>query len=111
MELTDDVVRPLMRAGADALAFNSPMSADRAADIVERILAGGGCSVVDLGCGRGTLVRMLCSRAGTITAVGVDSDADVVAAASEVAAVEGLSDRLRYEVGDVLGFGWLRLHR
>ena len=89
-----------MRAGADALAFNAPMSADRAQAIVAATVSPGARSVVDLGCGRGTLLRMLSSRHPTVRAVGVDSEPGVIAAAGALAASEGLSDRLSYELGD-----------
>ena len=100
MELTDEVVGPFMRAGADALDFNAPMSAHRAHAIIDATVAPGARSVVDLGCGRGTLLRMLSSRHPTVRAVGVDSEPGVIAAASALAASEGLSDRLSYELGD-----------
>jgi len=58
-----------------------------------------GRSVLELGCGRGELAAELAS-AGAARVTGVDLSPDNVAAARQMAAEDGLSDRVEFRVGN-----------
>jgi trans-aconitate 2-methyltransferase len=72
-------------------------------ELVARIGATEPEFVTDLGCGPGELTADLCARWPAAQVLGVDSSADMIAAATEV--VAGLPDesrgRLRFELADV----------
>ena len=72
-------------------------------ELVARIGATEPGFVADLGCGPGDLTADLCARWPTAQVLGVDSSADMIAAADEV--VAGLPERsrgrLRFELADV----------
>ena len=100
MDLSDDDRATLFRAGSDALRFNAPLGDDRARALVDELGRRGVRSVVDLGCGRGGLARLVTVRLDGVSVTGVDADADAVTAARTSAAEAGLGDRVRFEVGD-----------
>lgn len=85
-----------MQAGAHALEFNAPLGATRADAIVATLQSSSG-AVVDLGCGRGSLLHRFAAAAPERLAVGVDSDADSIALAQ---AQPTTSDHLTFEVAD-----------
>lgn len=62
-------------------------------DLLARVDAGAPRSVVDLGCGPGTMTALLAQRWPDADVLGIDSSEEMIAAA-----VAG--DRLRFEVGD-----------
>lgn len=62
-------------------------------ELISRIDAASPASVVDLGCGPGNLTSLLADRWSFASVVGVDSSAEMVAAAGD--------DRIRFEVGDL----------
>ena len=100
MTEADAVELALRRAGSNAVTFNAPMSTERAIGIADRIGESGARTVVDLGCGRGALLELIVERWQSITALGVDNDADVVVPARRAAGTKALSDRLSYDVAD-----------
>jgi trans-aconitate 2-methyltransferase len=63
-------------------------------DLVGRIGAGAPRRVVDLGCGPGTLTALLAERWPSAVVEGIDSSAEMIAAATP-------GDRLSFRVGDV----------
>src|SRR6478735_851490 len=62
-------------------------------ELIARIDAASPRTVVDLGCGPGNLTSLLADRWPDASVVGVDSSAEMIAAASD--------DRIRFEVGDL----------
>lgn len=66
-------------------------------DLVGRIGAEAPAGVVDLGCGPGHLTRLLAERWPTAEVTGVDSSAEMIAAARP-------GERLRFTVGDLRGW-------
>ncbi|MCC6437993.1 MAG: methyltransferase domain-containing protein [Acidimicrobiales bacterium] len=75
-------------------------------DLVHRLPAIDGPvrAVVDLGCGPGTLTATLCDRFPDATVLGVDSSAEMIAAAGAATASGRAGPRLRFERGDAVGF-------
>ncbi|MDQ1700077.1 MAG: trans-aconitate 2-methyltransferase, partial [Frankiaceae bacterium] len=65
-------------------------------ELLTRVRVDSAAAVVDLGCGPGNLTAMLASRWPDAEVIGVDSSAEMVAAAGEYA-----SDRVRFFVGDI----------
>ena len=74
-------------------------------DVVERMLAlakvGPNDVVYDLGCGDGRIVIAAARKFGA-RGVGIDIDADLVNKAEARAKAEGVSERVRFEVGDAM---------
>lgn len=60
--------------------------------------------VVDLGCGSGWYLRLLLARYPKLTGVGMDMVPESIAVAAQAAAAEGLSHRLRFQLGDLQHF-------
>jgi ubiquinone/menaquinone biosynthesis C-methylase UbiE len=57
--------------------------------------------VLDLGCGTGVAARAIAARPGFAgTVVGIDLSPQLIAAAGQLAADEGVGDRVRFAVGD-----------
>ena len=90
----------LFRAGADALVFNAPLSIERATGLVESLSRASAETVLDLGCGRGELARMVASKLPRATVLAIDIDERSVQAARALTDAELLDDRLRFEVAD-----------
>jgi len=85
-----------MQAGAQALEFNAPLRVPRAEMLVAALRASRG-SVVDLGCGRGSLLQRFAAADPDRIATGVDSDAGLIALANSQPTP---SERLTFEVAD-----------
>ena len=98
-----DSASHLMRAGAAALAFNSPLGAARAARLAD-FVGTRADRVVDLGCGRGALLLELVARHTGATATGVDAAPGPVADATARAVALGLAARATFVVGDAAGW-------
>lgn len=60
--------------------------------------------VVDLGCGNGWYLRALAARCPRVRGVGLDGFAQNIEQASRLAERDGLSDRLRFQEGDIHHF-------
>ncbi|ADB34722.1 Trans-aconitate 2-methyltransferase [Kribbella flavida DSM 17836] len=71
------------------------------ADLVRRVGAEDPRTVVDLGCGPGTLTATLLDRWPTATIHGVDSSPEMIAAAEQLRAEPAVADRLTFEVADL----------
>jgi len=93
-------MRDLFSAGARGLRFNAPLSDERAEDLVEHLMRAERRSIVDLGCGRGELVRLTAATLQSATVVGVDTDEVSIEAARQLAADSVGADRIRFEVAD-----------
>lgn len=100
----DDATADVPRPGNPATAWDPAgylrFADERArpfADLVARIRADGPATVVDLGCGEGSLTASLARRWPTAQVTGIDSSPDMIAA-TRAAAVPG---RVGFELGDV----------
>jgi SAM-dependent methyltransferase len=62
--------------------------------------------VVDLGCGNGWYLRALGRAFPHVRGVGVDGFSENVEQATRLARADGLHERLRFEQGDLLGYGF-----
>jgi trans-aconitate 2-methyltransferase len=69
-------------------------------DLLARVGAGGPRTVVDLGCGPGNLTSLLADRWPDAAVLGLDSSAEMIAAATD-SPVRG---RVRFEVADLRGW-------
>lgn len=96
----DDDILSLKRAGRDALIFNAPLSSERADDLINEVISGRPRAVVDLGCGRGAMLRLLAARSPSVRAVGVDTDPEVLRQAAELAEASSVADRVHFELAD-----------
>lgn len=95
----------LRRLARDSLVFNAPLSEERAADLVERLVVAPGGHVLDLGCGSAELLlRVVASRPGT-TGTGVDTDREALDVARARAAALRLLDRVDLVEADATAFG------
>ena len=90
----------LKRAGADNVAFNAPLGSARAAELADELVARWVTRVVDLGCGRGELARLITCRSEMATVVGVENDPYWVGRARESTSAAGLGDRVTIELAD-----------
>jgi cyclopropane fatty-acyl-phospholipid synthase-like methyltransferase len=99
------VSEDLRRLARAALVFNAPLSEERAADLVERLVVAPGGHVLDLCCGRAELLlRVVAARPGT-TGTGVDVDRPALDRARARAAALRLLDRVDLVEADVTAFG------
>ncbi|PJE97028.1 SAM-dependent methyltransferase [Streptomyces carminius] len=78
------------------LAFHGPLSEERAARVVRRLVRTGPATVLDVGCGWGELTLRLLAAAPRATAVGLDTDGESLARARRAAAARGLADRVEF---------------
>lgn len=93
------VTPPLPPLYAD-LDFNSPLSDERAAALIDSLGDLDEARVVDLGCGWGELLLRILERWPTATGLGVDSDFRAIGHGQLLAQSRGLSDRVRFEGHD-----------
>ena len=81
--------------------WNTPLSCDHAATLLERLELASAGSIVDLGCGWGELLLRAVDAAGEkgnrrLTAMGVDTDGVVLARARDLAGARGVAARVRF---------------
>jgi cyclopropane fatty-acyl-phospholipid synthase-like methyltransferase len=82
------------------MRWNTPLSDDHAARLLERLEVGAGHSVLDLGCGWGELLlRAVSDPARRATGIGVDTDAALLERGRAAAVARGLDDRVRFVQG------------
>ena len=94
----------LRRLAGDSVVFNAPLSEERAAALVERLVVAPGGHVLDLGCGSAELLlRVVASRRGT-TGTGVDTDRAALDRARARAAALRLLDRVDLVEADGTAF-------
>jgi trans-aconitate methyltransferase len=74
-----------------------------AVPVFEKVNAEGGLAV-DLGCGNGWYLRRLAKRCTHLRGIGLDSFAESIRQANAAAENEGLSDRVRFQEGDLHQF-------
>jgi SAM-dependent methyltransferase len=95
----------LRRFARESLVFNAPLSEERAADLLERLVVAPGGHVLDLGCGHAELLlRLVAAHPGT-TGTGVDVDRAALDRARARAAALRLLDRVDFVEADVTGLG------
>lgn len=99
MDLPADVRSTLFDAGANALRFNAPLGAERADRLVGHLVRVGAESAVDIGCGRGELVRLIAAALPEATVTGVDHSVDDIDTARRLSAGHP-NQRVRFEVAD-----------
>lgn len=87
----------------DRLTFKSPLSGTHAAELVEALRPLDGAEVLDLGCGRGELLRRVVAAAPTARGTGLDTDASAIAHAGSAVAEHGPAGRVRYVTADAAG--------
>ncbi len=73
--------------------------ANSAAYVVPRLVPG--CSVLDVGCGPGTITLDIARRVAPGRVLGIDASDAVVAEAARAAAEAGLADHVQFAVGDL----------
>ena len=83
------------------LAFNAPLSDERAARLVDGLGPWDGARVLDLGCGWAELLLRVLERASTAVGHGVDGDEAALARGRRAAQERGLADRVTLEQGDL----------
>jgi cyclopropane fatty-acyl-phospholipid synthase-like methyltransferase len=98
--LPDDA-RDLARA---RLAFNAPLSDERAAALVAALALAPGRHVLDLGCGHAELLLRVVAAHPGATGTGVDVDRRALDRGRRAAAARGLYDRVELVDADVTTF-------
>jgi SAM-dependent methyltransferase len=91
----------LEQARYSRMRWNTPLSADHAATLIECLDVASGACVLDLGCGWGELLIRLVSLAatgpgGAVTGVGVDTDALVLQRGRALAAERGVAGQVSF---------------
>jgi cyclopropane fatty-acyl-phospholipid synthase-like methyltransferase len=95
----DDLSEPPDRGAQLRLTFGSPLSAERAARLTGEMAAFKPSTILDLGCGWGSLLLAMAAAAPSARAKGVDNDAGDVARGRAAAAAAGLADRVEFIEG------------
>ncbi len=80
----------------DLLAYNAPLSPERATMLVQLLLDRSPTDVVDLGCGWATLLLDVLETAPTVRGVGVDTDVKALDRGSHDAVRRGLAERVTF---------------
>jgi len=80
-----------------AMRWNTPLSVDHAALLLDRLELGSAMDVLDLGCGWGELMMRAVEASGSgARGVGIDNDEQVLARARALAAARGLDRRVDF---------------
>jgi SAM-dependent methyltransferase len=82
------------------MRWNTPLSEDHAAILLERLGLTGGDEVLDLGCGWGELLLRAITDLPAARGTGVDSDPWAIQRGRDAAAKRGLSDLVTFVAGD-----------
>ncbi|MER5360450.1 class I SAM-dependent methyltransferase [Streptomyces sp. NPDC002785] len=94
--MSTDEIRALMSAAHnDRLTWNTPLSEEHAAQLVDACAPGPGARIVDLGSGWGELLMRLVESAPGSTGDGVETDPEAVARGQALAGERGLTERVR----------------
>ncbi|MER7419812.1 class I SAM-dependent methyltransferase [Micromonospora peucetia] len=98
--MTDQDLKTYLAAAAANLTYNAPLSEDRVADLIRRLVpTGADWRALDLGCGNGELLLRLCATHG-IAGDGVERDASDGERARLRATERGVSDRVAFHSTD-----------
>jgi SAM-dependent methyltransferase len=100
MDLPEPVRRALFDAAAGAIDFNAPLGRARAESLVERLARFPISSVVDLGCGRGELARLVAAGLPRARVTGIDTDRWAIEAARALTDARSLGHRVTFTVAD-----------
>lgn len=84
---------------SDHLEFLSPLSSERADQLVRFLAAHTRGTVVDIGCGWASLVLRLLEAGDDFRGLGIDLDASAIESAHRMAGERGLADRLQLVTG------------
>lgn len=76
--------------------FNSPAAAWRVDRLVADLAAAGPATIVDIGCGLGELLRRVAAAVPGATAVGIDSDRELIERGRAAAVEQGLDGRVEF---------------
>jgi SAM-dependent methyltransferase len=102
------VTDELAAATYAAMRWNTPLSEEHAALVLERLGVPNGSSVLDVGCGWGELLLRAVAAGGPgTTGTGLDSDPQVLTRARALAEERGLGDAVRFLDG--AGADWAEL--
>jgi SAM-dependent methyltransferase len=83
------------------MRWNTPLSEEHAALLLERLGVSSGTRVLDLGCGWGELLQRAVMAGGVdATGIGVDTDAQALGRGRALAGIRGLADRVTFIDGD-----------
>ena len=91
-------------SGHTYLDFNSPMSDDRASQLIATLGPLDGARVLDLGCGWAELLLRLLAGAPTARGLGIDEDGEAVERGATNAVARGLGDRADLVAGDLTAY-------
>lgn len=95
--MSADEIRALMSAAHnDRLTWNTPLSEEHAAQLVDACAPGPGARIVDLGSGWGELLMRLVESSPGSTGDGVETDPEAVARGRALAGKRGLAERVRF---------------
>lgn len=101
---TQDMTSPFHALPHAPLAFDAPLSEERATALVRELPVAPGRHVLDLGCGSAELLlRLVAAHPGT-TGTGVDTGRAALDRGRAAAAARGLAERVELVEGDVTSF-------
>ena len=100
VELSQAKRTQIFDAGSLALRFNAPLCDERVATLVEQFLAVAIGSVVDLGCGTGSLTRAVAAALPNSAVRGLDTNPTFINAAITAAAADMPTVRATFDVAD-----------
>jgi ubiquinone/menaquinone biosynthesis C-methylase UbiE len=86
------------------MRWNTPLSAEHAELLMDRLDLRPGARVADLGCGWGELLLRVVARAGQATGTGLDTDAAALSRARRLAAGRHLDGQVQFTEADVTGW-------
>jgi len=97
--MDDDLAGPPRAGSGLRLAFGSPLSSVRAERLTGELAACQPATILDVGCGWGTLLLDIAAAVPSARATGVDRDAGDVARGRAAATAAGLADRVEFIEG------------
>jgi SAM-dependent methyltransferase len=86
------------------MRWNTPLPAEHAELLMDRLDLRPGARVADLGCGWGELLLRVVARAGQATGTGLDTDAAALSRARRLAAGRHLDGQVQFTEADVTGW-------
>jgi ubiquinone/menaquinone biosynthesis C-methylase UbiE len=101
--VTDTLPEPILEVIATRLEARGqhPAFQRRLHEYLEAMAIDQAATVLDVGCGTGVAARAIAARPGFAgTVLGIDLSPHLVDAARQLAAAEGVGDRVRFQVGD-----------
>ena len=107
-KIDNDTLGVLIAAGGAAVQYNSPMGDDRASQIAMTIATAADKverawprpRIVDLGCGRGALLRSIVAASESADGLGIDIKPEVISDARAATKLACLADLVQFEQAD-----------